>query len=157
MADWTNPITWGATPITADLLNEQIRDNTEHLKEPPTDSYTGSGSGSYSTSSTSFVDIDAVFDLSITTFGGDVLIAFNFGLTSGSPVGYIDILFDGSRVGGNDGIVGCLPSTENSAYWLLTDIAAGTYTAKLQWKSAGGTISMNTASTYPQFWMREVS
>jgi len=35
---WTTPKTWGSEPLTADKLNEQLRDNLNALKDPATSS-----------------------------------------------------------------------------------------------------------------------
>lgn len=160
MADWTNPITWGATPITVNLLNEQIRDNTEHLKDPPTDEFSpayASGAVTYQTTSTSFVNVDTDFNLSITTFGGDILVSF-MGRVLGTY--FLDFTLNGSRVGGNDGICGANLETGTqlntpSFLWLLTDMPAGDYQINLVWKTLD-TASMD-GNFPPQFLVREIS
>lgn len=164
MADWTNPITWGATQIDVDILNEQIRDNTEHLKDPPTDTATITQvSYSLATSPTSFTDIHSDFDLSLETFGGDILISFTGNITKTlTDTVCLDILVDNFRLGGNEGIVANVVGNTSIPYgfnWLITDVAAGEHTFTLQWKTLlGNAIAMGgTGDLPPSFTVREVS
>lgn len=168
---WTTPRTWADEElVTANLMNTHIRDNLNALKSPPSDNYEANEASDYTTTSTSFVDLDATkFSLTITTTGGDVLVGFNgnFKCTA-STVAFLDIDVDGSRVGGDDGIkvfdvnasiAGAFPSFAR----LITGLSAGTHTFKLQWRTGSGTLTMyagagtSNADVHPQFWVREVS
>ena len=60
MTNWTAPKTWSAgEALTADLQNEQLRDNMLHLFDRPADSYLADEAADYSTINTSFEDVDA--------------------------------------------------------------------------------------------------
>jgi hypothetical protein len=163
---WITPKTWTTgEALTASDLNTHVRDNLNALKSPPTASYILNESADYTTTSTTFVNVDGThLSLALTTTGGDVLVCFVALVQSGaSQAVYLDLLLDGVRVGGNDGIVGfyngymALPLV-----YLLTGVSAGAHTIKLQWKVSGGTGTMyagaGTASfdLHPQFWAREV-
>lgn len=168
---WTTPKTWATNdPMDASTLNTHVRDNLNALKAPPTASYKLNESANYSTTSTSFADIDAAnLALTITTTGGDVLVVFagSFSNGGGAAYVYVDFAVDGTRQGLDDGVL-CLYSPSASSMlngsfaWLVTGLAAGSHTFKLQWKSSGGTITLyagaGTASVdlHPKFWVREV-
>src|SRR5689334_4136609 len=72
---WTTPRTWvNNEPLTASDMNAHIRDNLNALKSPATDHYEANESSNYTTTSTTFVSIDATnLSLDITTMGGDIL------------------------------------------------------------------------------------
>lgn len=168
---WITPKTWVTNePLTASDLNTHLRDNLNALKAPPTDEYTLNESSAYSTTSTSFVDIDATnLALSITTTGGDVLIGFNatiYGSGGTLPYVFFDVDIDGARMMGDDGIlahrIGNGSATYSVCFAILKQgLSAGAHTFKLQWRvdtATGGLIagSGGSVDTHPQFWVREV-
>lgn len=56
---WTTPVTWATNQlVTAANMNEQVRDNLNYLLAKPTVKILGDTGANYSTSSTSFVDVD---------------------------------------------------------------------------------------------------
>lgn len=76
---WTTPKTWAAEPLTSSDLNTYVRDNQNHLKNRLDNNaeHTANEGSDYTTTSTSFVDVDATnFSHTITTNGGAVLIGF---------------------------------------------------------------------------------
>lgn len=171
---WTEPKTWTNEPLVAGDLNTHLRDNLEALKEPPTAHYELDETLDYTTTSTSFVNVDNTkLALTITTSGGDVLIGFHAYVQpgTGSDNVYFDVELNGTRIGGDDGIIAAqraaaatLPGRFAISFTrLVTNLVAGTHTFKLQWKiSAGqGTLFAGAgtagANTHPQFWVREVS
>src|SRR3712207_4948156 len=100
-ATWHTPKSWSTGElVTATNLNEQLRDNLEFLKAPPNNAYLLNEAANYTTTSTSFVEVDGAgseLTLSLTTAGGDVLIVFN-GVVANSAAGstvYFDVLIDG--------------------------------------------------------------
>lgn len=129
--------------------------------------------GDYTTTSTSFVDVDSTnMSLTITTGARRVLVGFTGNIKSSvasggtSELAEIDLLVDGSTVGGStDGILGLwLPSTAarftNFSFTWMTDVlSAGSHTFKLQWRRSlgSGTLSLAGTSTGPvaQFWVAE--
>lgn len=165
---WTQPKTWSSEPLVAGDMNTHIRDNLEALKDPPSDNYELNELSDYSTTSTSFVDVDSTnLAFTIVTNGGDVLIGFH-GTVSGGT-GNIDPCFDvdidGTLVAGDDGIIVSQSGARLAVSFvrLVTGLSAGSHTFKLQWKARNaGTITLfagagGTVDDHPQFWVREVS
>jgi hypothetical protein len=168
---WTTPRTWAVgEAITADLLNEQLRDNLAELKDPPSANYELNEASDYTTTSTSFVDVDATsgkLSLTITTNGGDVLVHFEgaIAINSSNKV-YLEIDIDGVPVGGDDGINvgkhGINPHVVSFTR-LITGLSTGSHTFKLQWKVSAGTATLYAGAgtlgldVHPQFWVRELS
>ena len=170
---WTPPKTWSNEPLIAGDMNTHLRDNLSILKDPPSDAYTIDDSADYTTNSTSFIDVDGNFELTIETGGGDVMIGFcaMVLMNTSSTVVSFDVDIDGVRHGGDDGITGI--SFYNSGAFakypvsfviLVEGLDEGSHTFTLQWKCSAA----NTATLYAgagttnldhhgQFWVREVS
>lgn len=168
---WTTPKTWVTNePLTASDLNTHLRDNLNALKAPPTDVHTLNEASEFSTTSTSFVDVDATnLALTITTTGGDVLIGFSgtiYGTGGTLPYVLFDIDIDGARLMGDDGILAHRIESTTSTYSigfiiLKQGLSAGSHTFKLQWAVTAGTGGLSAGSggsidVHPQFWVREV-
>lgn len=164
---WTSPATWSVGQlVTAADLNTQLRDNLLALKNPPTAHYKLNESANYTTNSTVFVDVDATkLALTIVTSGGDVLVGFA-GSLLGTSRAYLDVAVDGVAFGGDDGIMlvqNTGASVGASFVILVTGLAAGSHTFKLQYKvdSGSATLYAGAGTTshdlHPQFWAREVS
>ena len=169
---WTTPRTWVTGEVlTATDLNTHLRDNLDALKAPPTAHNELDESSNYTTTSVTFVDIDATnLSLTIETTGGDVLVGFVGSVmhsTSGAVV-LLDLDVDGSRLADDDGFLGVRPTNSSTSgnvsfVYLVTGLSAGSHTFKLQWRVTGGTATMHNgagtanADVHPQFWAREVS
>lgn len=166
---WTTPKTWtDGSVLTAAELNEQVRDNLNYLFAKPSDIYNVDEAANYTTTSTTFVDVDATdLALTITTGGGDVAVWFSGTVTKNATnnVLTMDVDVDGSRFAGDDGIIYSYGDATigMSFFVVITGLSAGSHTFKLQWKIAGG----NTATMYagagtlyldvhPQFGVREL-
>lgn len=154
--------------LTAEDLNHMI-DNIEALKDPPSAEYTANEGSDYTTTSSSFVDVDGTnFVLGITTAGGDVMAHFHGSLLlTGGATGHFDVVVDGVLHAGDDGIIvqlaGGSPEVVGFTV-LITGLSSGFHTFRLRWKtSSGGTLTLfagaGTANrdVHPQFWVREVS
>ncbi len=172
---FVTPITW--TPgqlVTAANLNEQIRDNVSALKNPNVDTYLTNESSDFTTTSTSFTDVDgagAQFTLSFTlAVAAQVLVGFfgNVVSASGTARVYLDISVDGTRVGLDDGLIGAVAPNNTigqpvSAVWLIETLAAGAHTIILQWKVSGSTLTMfagagtANADVHSGFWIKEAN
>lgn len=177
-AAWTAPITWTVGElVTANQLNEQIRDNLDYLKAMPKDLYKADEASNYTTSSTSFVSIDTSggttdYSLTLDTSGGDVLIGFNGMVEANASTQSVnfDVLVDGSRTGSDDGITGFRMDTTAvnvalpvSFTWIVTGLSAGTHSFILQWKTNtssvtlyGGAGTANGRNVHPIFWVKEI-
>jgi len=184
---WTTPKTWTAgNTLTAAELNEQVRDNLTFLNAKPSDIYVLNEASDYSTTSSTFVDVDGTnLSLSITTGGGDLLVWFSGTVAADAGVPayiYLDVDVNGSRIGGDDGVVmvasntGGVISQYQGDKWknivllrLLSGLGAGTHTLSLQWKvlgtsgatarlyaGAGTAIAYGSVDIHPQFGVREL-
>lgn len=164
---WTTPKTWvTGEPLTASDMNTHLRDNLEALKNPPSAQVTLNQASDYTTTATSFVDVDSgVLSLTISTHGGDVMVAFHGNVGATSRV-YLNITADGVPIAGDDGIASNTGTGDNTLFSfvrLVTGLAPGPHTFRLQWKVNSGTATLyagaGTANwdVHPQFWAREVS
>ncbi|HVO70081.1 MAG TPA: hypothetical protein VMT24_08550 [Aggregatilineaceae bacterium] len=171
---WTTPKTWNVDELlTAANLNTHLRDNLNALKAPPTDHYECDEASEYTTTSTSFVDVDGTnLALTITTSGGDVLVHFHASVvhTNNGKI-FFDMTLDGSRISRDDGFLGGYVSNagagNTASSWmsftrLVTGVAAGEHTFVLQWRTTASTAKLFAGATtgqdvHPQFWAREVS
>ena len=169
--DWTTP---KSDYLTGDLVSaaemNNIGKNLGFLKDPPTAQYTLNEGSDYTTTSTSFVDVDGggtELELTIETAGGDVLIGFvgAIGMGTNKDI-YLDIDVDGARLGGSDGIaqahdrVGTGSGTgifPIGLCVLVENLTPGSHTFKLQWRVSAGTGTLYAVNSYGRFFAREVS
>ena len=167
---WTAPKTWSSEPLTSLDLNTNVRDNLNHLKDrldSGADSVV-SGQDFLATTSSEFVDVDAVnLSLALTTHGGDVLLGFTGTLIStrsGSSV-YFNVAVDEVAHFADDGIiVNTIASAGDnnrhkplSFVVLIPGLSAGSHTFKLRWKTtASNTARIDVARLHPQFWAKEI-
>ncbi len=168
---WATPVTWGVDQlVTASDLNAQLRDNLNALKTPPSTHYELNESSDYTTSQTSFVDVDSTkLKLTITTAGGDVFVGFHGSVEhSGGSAIYFDVDVDGAAVGGNDGLMRVRGTDLSDTIGvnfirLVSGLAAGEHIFKLQWKTGAATATLLAGAgtsgkdVHPQFWVREIS
>ncbi len=169
---YTAPRTWvNGEVLTASLLTTHLRDNLIALKEPPTALYNVNESADYTTSSTSFVNVDADdLSLTVTTTGGRVLITFCGTMTmAAANTVFFDVLVDGARLAGDDGLVAnyidrSSPPGRSVSFAVWTSaLAAGSHTFRLQWRVSGSTATLYAGAgtgggdLHPQFAVREVS
>lgn len=163
---WTEPKTWTAEVLTSSDLNTHLRDNLSALKNPPSDFYTFNEGSDYTTTSTSFTNVDGT-DLSFTivTYGGDLIVHFDGYCANGAGYVLLDVTIDGVRQFGDDGAIKTLVNSGGPISFtrIISGIAAGSRVVNLVWKVAAGTGTMyagaGTANfdIHPQFWVREVS
>lgn len=166
---WTTPKTWSSEPLTSADLNTYIRDNQNHLQTVlnNNEQYITDESSEYTTSSGSFVDVDADnFSHTITTNGGDVLVGFS-GIAKVSSGYYVSLTVKVDDIVHfpDDGIL-CI-RTENvnnnaSFVALITGLSAGSHTFALQWKVNNGTGRIfngdggSNEDVHSQFWVQEI-
>lgn len=134
------------------------------------DSYEADEGSDYTTTSTTFVDVDATnLSLTITTTGGNVMVGYSGTVridTVGAHV-HLNVDVDGSVVAADDGIVSMRSTgvTINSMsfVYLVTGLSAGSHTFKLQWKVSSSTATLYAGAgtsnndIHPQFWVQELS
>lgn len=174
-ATFTTPKVWHAneTP-TAAQFNTDLTDNVKFLKDPPSDEIMLDEGSDYTTTSTTFTDIDSTtLRLNVTTQGGNLKVFFTgvLYISASAARGYLDLEVDGSREGGDDGLVAILGEDSSPVAirysspicWVIEDLPAGAHTIDLQWKKQGGgsmTMYAGAGSSnydfHPQFWCEEM-
>ncbi len=125
--------------------------------------------GDYTTTSTTFVDVDATagtMTLTITTGARRVLIGF-VGVALNSVAGGVtsfDVAVDGTRLGGAQGLSSMRVSSagfvENVGFVVMTDpLIAGSHTFALQWfvNANTGTLQGSSTGRTAHFWVKEIS
>ena len=170
-ATWTSPVTWNpGQVVAASDLNTQLRDNLIYLFTRPQSVVKRDNGASYTTTSTSFVDIDGTnLKITFTISGSAVLLGFTGVLGIASPDTQFDLLVDGARYAsvGSDGLAAMqTPSGYPfgiTLVGLVTGLAAGQHTFKIQWKNlTGGTSTLFAGNGtsgqdfIPTFWAVEV-
>lgn len=167
---WVSPRTWttGET-VTSTIMNAHVRDQLTALKTPASFYYKANEVSDYTTTSTSFADVDATnLAATFTTGGGMVLVGFHgsFAASTNPLILCLDLLVDGASWGGDDGIVttNIQGTTEGWCGFvvLLTGLSAASHTVKLRWKTTTGTMTMFAGAgtsgfdVHPQFWGLEI-
>lgn len=171
---YTTPYTFVAgDPLTAAQLNA-VQANISYLKSPSTGVVNVNNASDYTTTSTTIVDIDAAtLVITITTYGGRVLLGFTGTVLSTGNGANFDFIIDGALAAGNDGLLSVGTATDGTytvrsanctMLFLTSALSAGSHQFKVAWKSPdGGTIklwagagSASGKDTHPQFWAREV-
>lgn len=171
---WTTPKTWVASEfVDQDDLNVALRDNMRALKAPPGTGYIANDGVDYSTSSSSFVEVDPTlfqFSRSIQTTGAPICICF-WGSISLSAVGakvYFDVIKGLTQMGGDDGLVmyqaPAAGRVQNIGLMIWDETPNTPFqTYRLRYKATGGTATLygragTTNYNVPaQFWFRELS
>lgn len=153
---WTIPRTWVTNElVTADMLNEQLRDNLVALKSP---AFAAQGlDRNWSTTATSWVEVDAPnLRLTLQTQGGNVLVgwAATLSISTSSYHYYLGVKMDtGSTMYvAQANLANYHPS--GGAVW-LRNVPAGTHTFYLMAYVTAGTFLL--VAGRGQFWAQEVS
>ena len=152
---WSTPATFSTGQlIGATDLNTYVRDNTNYLLARPKNAIKRDNNANYTSTSTSFVDIDGTnLAIVLSISGTTVLLNFQavYTYNGGTYVtAAFDFTVDGSRyaAGGVDGLM-LSPNTSTgkdgfiSMTALVTGLSAGSHTFKVQWKAqTAGTIGL---------------
>ncbi len=164
---WTLPRTWATGEIvTAAQLNTHLRDNLEFLKqwdETALNHFTCSSGSTYTTTTTSFTDIDAAgLAGTLTTRGGPLLIGIaGSWRSSGTSIDMcLDVQINGARIGhatyGSVLLQSIAANIYQPAAWSQVRLlAAGEYTLRLQWRTSSGTLTLGPYSA-TQFYAVEL-
>ncbi len=163
---WTTPITWAAgSVVSAATLNAQVRDNLGYLIARPHQRIIRTDASDYSTTSTTFVNIDAAsLSIDLTISGSAVLVGFGGVLRQTEGV-YLDLSVNGTRYANTTQGIGIatISSTANYALAsysvLVTGLSVGAHQFRPMWRVASGTgVLRATTSTSPVcFWAVEVA
>jgi hypothetical protein len=147
---WTTPRTWSTGEVVgATDMNTHVRDNLTYLFNRPADVDKVDNAASYTTTSTSFTDINATnLGITMTVASGKVLLLFS-GVCSvtGGQVRF-DFDIDGTRYcsAGTDGLAGVTSINPNPICMaaLVNGLSAGSHTFKVKWWVTSG----QTATLY---------
>lgn len=153
MTAWNAPeVTWSADkPISVARL-QQFSDSLYYLLNTrPV--YSGIDQGSYSTTSTSYVDVGGIFTATITPNSGRLLLQMGFFLTVQNVAGngWLTILLDGVDQYPTNGLYkfqqngGCYVSFSQ---W-FSGLSVAAHTLKLQYKVSVGTQQISIGSPSP--------
>src|SRR5215475_4560022 len=143
---WTSPPSWVAgNVIGATDLNTYVRDNTNYLLARPKTVIKRDNNANYTTTSTSFVDIDGTNLAASITISGSVLLMGFVGVVSPGGIlanyPWFDFTIDGTRYAsaGADGLIrststtsGGIQDTPVCILGIATGLSAGAHTVKVQ-------------------------
>lgn len=157
MPTWTTMNDLATDDLVTEADMDAIRGNIEYLLDPNKAVVLRNNGGVYSTTSTSFVDVDGTnVKVTLTTNGGPVLILASgaYNGSTGAILGF-DIDVDGARVG-NGYTYGLLYVYADSNEYrlmslpvLVTGLSAGSHTFKLQWKVNTATANLQASANAP--------
>ena len=169
---WNGTKNWTAETLSSADMDTYVSDNTAALKDPPAGYATINEATNVTTSSTSFVDVDATegkFQHTIAVVGSRVEVGFFGTFLHSSILGriYLDVAIDGTPQSGDDGYVRSTTVLSSGAYQnesftaIITGITPGSRVFTLQWKTSGATLTLyrgagtSQLDVHPQFWVVE--
>lgn len=162
MPTWYAPITWATDDVpTATQFNQFLRDDLLYLLNRPSAVVLRDNGGVYTTTSTSFANIDgANLSIALSIAGSAVLLGFTGAIYDSANIAnaqvMLDFTVDGARVGaaGLDGLLPVRTSPnatgiiiENCSFGILvTGLSAGSHTFKVQWRRVSASCTPNLIS-----------
>ncbi len=170
---WTNPKTWMAGEVVgANDLNEQLRDNMSYLHSRPHQRIVRTATADYTTTSTTFVDIDSTnLSITLTVSSGTVMVGFSAVTLVNTWTSFVMPAFNFTIDGvpfttAPRGVI-CYDQSPLAASFdrpvsytvLVTDLTVGTHTFRPQWRNiaTSGTITLYAVSSPVIFWAMEVA
>lgn len=156
---WTAPHTWAvAERVTAALLNTHLRDNLSYLLTP-NEFVVTAATGTFTTTSTSYTNVDATFSKTIVMNGGHLLVGMR-GVMYNSANGNTMTLavdVDGTQY---VGVTNQYSSTSAVSYtdftMLIPGLSAASHVVSLVWKTTAGTATMDKTYSPLEFWGVEI-
>lgn len=160
--------TWvSGDPLVAADMNTYLRDQLAGVKTPASFKCYIDEAADYTTSSTSFTDVDST-DLAATiiTGGGVIMVGASLTISIGSNRVCFDVLIDGTtRLGLDDGIASNGNTSIMTAFIVpILGLSAGSHSFKLQWKTSAvvtatlyaGAGTAGGLDVHPAFWGFEI-
>ena len=145
MPTWSTMTDLSTDDLVTEADMDALRGNIEYLLDPNKQRILRDNGSDYTTTSTSFVDVDATnLAATITTNGGPVLVIVNSVVWNSGGYTDFDVTVDGARIGGSFAW-GLLRTTNGGSFEtfciaaLVPGLSAGSHTFKLQWKVTAGT------------------
>lgn len=149
---WTTPRTWTTGElVTASIMNTHVRDNLLYLAGGNRVIVEPAVGSNYTTTSTSFVDVDAAewtADITLSNSATAVKVTAQFygANNTNTNYQYFDIARDGTRIANSaNGLIGARTDSGILYHtWLVTCVDEGitpgnTHTYTLQWRVDGNT------------------
>lgn len=157
---WTNIAAVSSGDVITSIWGNSVIGNLQYLLNPNNSVILRDNRADYTTTSTTFVDIDSTnLSITLTTNGGPVLLFFGINyLAYGGVMPCLDIAVDGTRIGNafTYGLVKGQISPVNSDVsnityaTLKTGLSAASHTFKLQWRAySSGTSTIKNNGDYP--------
>lgn len=156
---WNTPITWVASQVvTAPNLNEQIRDNLLYLVSRPKQAIRRINAAVYTTTSTSFVNIDATnLSIDLTLVSGNVLVCFQAATVVDATYtgnAAVDFSIDGTRHANTTNGFGFALGAGTGANGTIinyvvpvTGLSVGSHQFRAMWRTNAATAMLQSAST----------
>lgn len=137
---WGGLKTWtpGEPLLSADMIT-YLNNNLDYLLKPS--SFALSSTSTYTTTSASYVNVNAALTATITTYGGHVLLGCKVALLTASNAISVAIGYDGA----NEIEVAKTGNSARLPYGgtvLLPNVPAGSHTFQLRWLVSTGTATM---------------
>lgn len=156
---WTTPKTWSTGElVTAANMNLHVRDNLNALFSPNFGRSAYTSGANHTTTSTSFVNVDATnITFSVTSAGGMYWLGFTGRAFVNSGVNnmFIDIAVDGTRLGdATNGLIRPTSTTAGGFFLVMAPatLTAGSRTITLQWRVSAGTGTLESTTTVNWFY-----
>jgi hypothetical protein len=151
---WNAPITWVPLQVVgASDMNAQLRDNLNYLFSARPKFRVTRTAGNYSTSVTSWGDIDSTnLTITLTISSGAAWILMTSAVNTGSGQSiYFDYTIDGTRQGQTNGLTGAIASQQItlSLPYIATGLSAGGHMFRPQWKAGAGTSTLSADTNIP--------
>lgn len=157
MTDWTTPTSWvnGVVPGATDL-NEQLRDNMNHLKLPPFFQVVTASAGTVSASASTAIPITAGVSATLTTFGGHVQCYFRAKASGAVNQGVFNLDHNGTAFTDRvSGLATGLNGFVEYHVW-VTGVPSGSNVFLPTWLQPVGEFIGVDISSHPLiFWVRE--
>lgn len=176
---WTVPPSWSTSQLVTATQMQVLSDDLAYLLNRPNNSIKRDNGSSYTTTSTSFTDLDGTnIKITMSISGSAVLLGFTAVILGGAAVAdagspYFDFDIDGTRFAsaGTDGYFRAGYNSSSAAQAvsnvsmtaLVTGLSTGSHTFKVKWKVASGTATLFSGSGsggsdyIPDFWAVEVA
>lgn len=148
MASWVDLVNFAPGQLLGSDDANQILENARFLRSPARHFYQrGFGDANYTTTSTTFVNIDGTnMDVELQTFGGPVRVELHCRIDhTTNAFAHFDIIVDGVSISNDTNGVYVAATNATGlgiSFSRLIPLAAGLHTFALQWRTSTGTLTM---------------
>jgi hypothetical protein len=151
---WTAPKTWAVNElVTASLMNTHVRDNLNYLFARAYDVIILPNSANYTTTGTSFADIDGTnLAISQSLAGTKALLFFSGRFNGAAGAILLDFFVNGVQVGTSAGGIARVESGATDHFAIMSvaeGLTPGTNTFTVRWRMTAGTGTLYNAAGFP--------